>query len=169
LTCLPQAGVFVRKEYKDILIDSFKHCIKNKGLKIYGWCIMTSHVHMIIGTDQDKMENILRDLKRHTSEKLRSAITNNFTESRREWMLAMMTKAGTANSNNINFQFWIQNNHSVELRTIEMAHQKLDYIHYNPVEAGFVEKPEEYLYSSARDYYEGKGIIEITRLDTLIL
>jgi hypothetical protein len=50
-----------------------------------------------------------------------------------------------------------------------MAHQKLDYIHYNPVEAGFVEKPEEYLYSSARDYYEGKGIIEITRLDTLIL
>src|SRR5450759_5854505 len=92
---------------------------------------MTSHVHMIIGTDQDKMENILRDLKRHTSEKLRSAITNNFTESRREWMLAMMTKAGTANSNNINFQFWIQNNHPVELRTIEMAHQKLDYIHYN--------------------------------------
>ncbi len=64
---------------------------------------MTSHVHMIIGTDQDKMENILRDLKRHTSEKLRSAITNNFTESRREWMLAMMTNAGSANSNNINF------------------------------------------------------------------
>ena len=49
-----------------------------------------------------------------------------------------------------------------------MAHQKLDYIHYNPVEAGFVEKPEEYLYSSARDYYGGKGLVEITRLDTLI-
>ncbi len=62
----------------------------------------------------------------------------------------------------------MQDNHPVELRTIKMAHQKLDYIHYNPVEAGFVEKPEEYLYSSARDYYEGKGLVEITRLDTLI-
>ena len=129
---------------------------------------MTSHVHMIIGTDQDKMENILRDLKRHTSEKLRTAITNNGTESRKEWMLAMMRKAGIANNNNINFQFWMQDNHPVELRTIKMAHQKLDYIHYNPVEAGFVEKPEEYLYSSARDHYEGKGLVEITRLDTLI-
>jgi putative transposase len=42
-------------------------------------------------------------------------------------------------------------------------------LHYNPVEAGFVEKPEEYLYSSARDYYKGKAIIEIARWDTLIL
>ena len=71
---------------------------------------MTSHVHMIIGTDQDKMENIIRDLKRHTSEMLKSAITNNFTESRREWMLAMMVNTGRANSNHINFQFWIQDN-----------------------------------------------------------
>ncbi len=86
--------VFIRKEYKDILIDSFKHCIEKKGLEVYGWCIMTSHVHMFIGTNQDKMEHIIRDLKRHTSEKLRSAITNNYAESRKEWMLAMMIKAG---------------------------------------------------------------------------
>ncbi len=161
--------VFIRKEYKDILIDSFKHCIEKKGLEVYGWCIMTSHVHMLIGTNQDKMEHIIRDLKRHTSEKLRSAITNNYAESRKEWMLAMMIKAGMANSNNINFQFWKQDNHPVEMRTLEMAHQKLDYIHYNPVEAGFVERPEEYLYSSARDYCGGKGLIEIKRLGNLIL
>ena len=35
----------------------------NKGLEIYGWCIMTSHVHMIIGTNKDKLENIMRDMK----------------------------------------------------------------------------------------------------------
>ncbi len=55
------------------------------------------------------------------------------------------------------------------MRTLEMAHQKLDYIHYNPVEAGFVERPEEYLYSSAREYCGGKGLIEIKRLGNLIL
>jgi len=41
-----------------------------------------------------------------------------------------------------------------------MFHQKLKYILQNPVEAGFVTKQEEYLYSSARNYYEGKGLIE---------
>lgn len=51
----------------------------------------------------------------------------------------------------------------------EMAHQKLDYIHYNPVESGFVTRVEEWKYISALDYYEGKGLLEIIKLDTLIV
>ncbi len=50
-----------------------------------------------------------------------------------------------------------------------MTHQKLDYIHYNPIEAGFVTKVEEWKYSSAIDYYGGEGLLEITKLDTLIV
>ena len=50
-----------------------------------------------------------------------------------------------------------------------MAHQKLDHIHNNPVEAGFVIKAEEWKYSSTIDYYGGKGLIEIIKLDTLIV
>lgn len=73
----------------------------------------------------------------------------------------MMTKAGIANSNNLGFQFWRQDNHPLELRDVNMAHQKLDYVHYNPVDAGIVEKPEDYLYSCAKDYYGGKGLLEI--------
>jgi len=49
----------------------------------------------------------------------------------------------------------------IELLNLEMFHQKLNYIHYNPVEAGFVEKEEDYLYSSARDFYDKKGLIEL--------
>jgi putative transposase len=47
-------------------------------------------------------------------------------------------------------------------------HQKLDYIHNNPVEAGIVEKAEEYLYSSARDYYDLPGLIEILLVDPMV-
>lgn len=45
--------------------------------------------------------------------------------------------------------------------------QKLDYLHYNPVEEGIVQKAEDYLYSSARDYFEGKhvGLLEIELLE----
>ena len=95
----------------------------------------------------------------HTSEKLKEAIKQNKQESRREWMLSMMEQVGKSNNQNANFQFWIQDNHPIVLDTIDIVWQRLSYIHNNPVVAGFVDKPEEYLYSSARDYYfdmEGK-------------
>jgi putative transposase len=60
---------------------------KKRGLEIYGWCIMTSHVHMIIGSSQDKMEDIVRDMKKHTSLELKGAIKNNVHESRKEWII----------------------------------------------------------------------------------
>jgi hypothetical protein len=42
------------------------------------------------------------------------------------------------------------------------VHQNLRYLHQNPVEAGFVTKQKEYLYSSVRNYYDGKGLIELS-------
>jgi len=56
------------------------------------------------------------------------------------------------NSHNVYYQFWRQDNHPAELYSPAFTVQKLNYVHNNPVEAGLVEKPEDYLYSSARDY-----------------
>jgi len=113
--------------------------------------------------------NILRDFKRHTLETLHTGIIKNNTESRREWLLWMMERAGKKNGNNSNFQLWQQHNQTIELTDNKMAHQKLDYMHYNPVEAGFVLRQEDWLYSSAIDYNGGKGLLEIMYLDTLML
>jgi REP element-mobilizing transposase RayT len=152
--------VFIRDEYKSIMLDSWKYCMQNKGLEISAWCIMTSHVHMIISSKNEKLENILRDMKSFTSTQLRKAINENNQESRKDWMLWMMERAGKKNSNNNNFQFWQQHNQPIELFSNEVIDQKLNYIHNNPVEAGFVDTPEKYLYSSAIDYAGGKGLIE---------
>ena len=73
----------------------------------------------------------------------------------------MMQQAGLKNSNNKDWQLWQQDNHPIELMTAEMFHQKLNYIHFNPVVAGFVENEEDYLYSSARDFHDKKGLIEL--------
>ena len=161
--------LFIRNEYKEILLTSWRHCRQHKGLEIYGWCIMTSHVHMIIGTQGDKLENIMRDMKKHTPVALREAIKQHPGESRKEWMLWMMERAGKNNSQNANFQLWQQDNHPIELFDHRILHQKLDYIHYNPVVAGIVEKPEDYLYSSARDYCGLPGLIDIILVDPLVL
>ena len=124
--------VFIRREYKDIIVDSLKYCIEHKGLQLYAWCIMSSHVHLIIGTTGDKMEDILRDMKRHTAKTILKAIAENPRESRKEWMLWMFAQAGKRNPNNEMYQFLQQHNHPIELSSNEMMDQKLDYVHNNP-------------------------------------
>ena len=42
-----------------------------------------------------------------------------------------------------------------------MMQQKIDYIHYNPVRKGYVDKPEDWRYSSARDYTGQSGLVPV--------
>src|SRR5665647_319473 len=62
--------LFIRNEYREVVINSIRFCQANKDMELYGWCIMTSHVHLIIGTKANPLQNIMRDLKRHTAEAL---------------------------------------------------------------------------------------------------
>ena len=55
--------VFIRNEYRDVLLESWKYCQKEKGLEIYGWCIMPSHVHMIVSSHGKKLEEVVKDMK----------------------------------------------------------------------------------------------------------
>ena len=43
--------------------------------------------------------------------------------------------------------------------------QKLEYIHNNPVRAELVDKPEEYRYSSARNYADMDGLLDVFVVD----
>lgn len=158
--------VFTRKDYRDILLDSLRHCQQEKGLVLHSWCLMSNHVHLVVSAKEHNSSDILRDFKKYTSKQIIKAITEHPSESRREWMLEIFKKAGEANSRNTHYQFWRQDNQPKELYSEKFTNQKLAYIHNNPVEAGVVEKAEEYLYSSARDYYYGKncGLLKLELL-----
>ena len=150
--------VFTRKEYRDIVLDSVRYCQKEKGLILYAWCIMSNHVHLVVSADNNDTSDILRDFKKFTSKQIIAVIESNGQESRRNWMLKIFKEQGEKNSRNSNYQFWRQDNQPKELFSDKFSSQKLNYIHNNPVEAGLVDKAEEYLYSSARDYYFGKNV-----------
>ena len=163
-TTIHWIDVFIREEYREILVNSIKYCQNNKGLEVYGYCFMTSHIHMILGTSGTSLlEGVVRDMKSFTSTQMHRILENPIAhqESRKEWMLWMMKRAGTKNSNNNDFQFWQQHNHPIEIWSPEVFDQKLDYIHMNPVVSGFVENPEDWRYSSAVNYSGRKGIIDI--------
>jgi putative transposase len=165
-TAVSWIDVFIRDSYREIFIDSVKHCQEKKGLLVGAWVIMTSHIHMIIGrSGSNNLENIIRDLKSFTSRHIRLEIEKNNYESRKEWMMPMFRDAGFNNSNNKDFQFWIQGSHPIQLSTGEMMNQRLHYIHNNPVEAGFVCEPQHWKYSSAHDYCGGtQGLIDLVML-----
>lgn len=149
--------VFTRKVYRDLLLDSIRYCQKEKGLILHSWCIMSNHVHLAISARDNNPSDILRDFKKYTSKQIIKAIIAHPRESRKEWMLQIFRREGEANSRNKQYQFWQQDNHPIELYSERFTKQKLNYIHNNPVAAGIVEKAEEYIYSSARDYYYGKN------------
>lgn len=154
--------VFSRREYRDVLIDSIRFCQREKDLVVYAYVIMTNHVHMIVARKgETKLEDIMRDLKKYTSSAILKAIQENEQESRREWMLEIFREAGRRNSNNVRHQFWRQDNHPIELDTNQLQDQKPEYIHNNPVKAGWVDDPGSYIYSSARDYEGIPGLIEV--------
>lgn len=141
-----------RKLYKDIIIESLQYCQQAKGLELYAYCLMTNHVHLIIGSQGRKMQDTLRDMKQFTAKRILKAIEENTEESRREWMLWMFERAGKRLSSIEKYQFWQHDNHPIELNYNAILQQKLDYLHNNPVEAGFVTRPEDWLYSSAKNY-----------------
>ena len=100
--------VFTRLEYFNIIIiiNSLDYCRKNKGMIIFGYCIMPSHIHLIFRSGNGKPSELIRDFKGFTSRNLLRAIQENNQESRQEWMLWMFKKAGDKNSNVKEYQFW---------------------------------------------------------------
>jgi REP element-mobilizing transposase RayT len=153
--------VFVREQYFIAFIESLEYCKKNKGMELFAYCVLPSHVHLIFRDKNNNPGKLIKELKTYTSKKLQELIANNQQESRKEWLLWMMERAGLKNSNVKNRQFWQQHNKPIELWSNEVIEQKLDYIHSNPVEAGFVMEPAYWKYSSAANYAGQKGIIEI--------
>lgn len=155
--------VFTRSEYVEIVIESLKHCQKEKGLEIYAWCLMSNDIHLIVGRQKEqKIEDIIRDFKKYTSVHIARAIEENNQESRKEWILWMLKRAGEKSGKHQKYMFWMNEYHPVELTSIEITQQKLNYLHYNPVKAGLVDEPWEYRYSSARDYSNyKKGLLDI--------
>jgi len=156
--------LFTRKELKYTIVDSLAHCQREKGLVINSWCLMPSHLHMIIRTEGKPLPDILRDFKKHTAKRIVDTIPV-INESRAEWLINAFVKAGKKLKRIKGYKVWQDGNHPEQLLSNKFIEQKLDYVHRNPVEAEIVDEPEYYWYSSARDYAEQRGLLEVELLD----
>ncbi|MFD2284584.1 transposase [Pedobacter petrophilus] len=165
LTIVDWVDIFTRQSYKDIIINSLKHCQSNKGLTLYAYCLMTNHIHLIAASGEDtKLFEIVRDFKKFTNKAIIEEIKSG-NESRKTWLLNRFEYAGKYITRIENYKVWQDGYHAIQLITPDFTNQKLNYIHQNPVKAGIVSEPEHYYYSFASNYSNLGGPIEIELLD----
>ena len=167
-TVVDWVDVFSRKAYRNCIIESLDFCIKNKGMILYGFVIMSNHIHLIIQSDKNKLSDLIRDFKKFTAKTILHKIETE-PESRADWMLKRFEFACKSHSRNEKYQFWQYGNHPEEIFSEKFFWSKLDYIHLNPVRAGIVVKASHYLYSSASNYVNDYGIITITKVDNPVI
>jgi len=163
-TVIGWVDLFIRDTYKQLIADSLNFCMAKHKLQIYAYVIMPSHIHPIANSKNNNLSTVTGHFKSYTSRELIKLIKSP-GESRREWLLPVFRSAGQLNSRNINNQIWQQQNHAVEVYSSKFTLSKINYIHNNPVEAGMVQYPHEYLYSSARDYAGNSSPVKITQIE----
>ena len=165
LTVVDWVDVFTRPEHKMAIVDSLNYCSQNKGLKIYAWCLMSNHLHLIAeAVPNYHLSDILRDFKKFTAKAIIKQIVSE-PESRKDWMLFKFKYAAKYLKRVKTYKFWQDSNHAIILDDHKIFDQKINYIHKNPVKSMIVEEPENYLFSSARDYAGIKGFVDIEFAD----
>lgn len=127
--------IFDRHDRWRIIADSIKYCQENKGLEVYAYVFMLNHLHLIIRSPD--VSGFLRDFKKFTSKKL----VENIGESEPEVLELFRSEGG--------YRFWKEDNQPKIIESEGFALQKMRYIHNNPVVKGYVDRAEDWKWSSA--------------------
>jgi putative transposase len=163
-TIVDWVDVFTRLAYKQLIIESLTYCQQQKGLEVYGYCLMTNHVHLLVSASHPAvLPDIIRDFKKHTKQIIK--LIHDEAESRKDWMLYRFQYNAKYNSKVQDYKVWQDGYHGIACDNISLLSQKLYYIHNNPVRAGVVTVPEHYVYSSAANYAGEEGMMEVLLLD----
>jgi REP element-mobilizing transposase RayT len=152
ITTVGWIDVFTRLNQKYVIINSLKHCQESKGLTVFAYCLMHSHLHLFSRADGElTLAEIMRDFKKFTSKKIVQTLCDE-PESRREWMLDLFSKPCEHLKRAQTYKVWQDGYHAEEVYSNKWIKEKIEYIHQNPVVEKLVGKPEDYWFSSARNY-----------------
>jgi putative transposase len=147
--------VFTRQPYLDIITTSLTYCRNQKGLLLHAYVILDNHLHLVVSSVN--LSQVIRDFKRHTAKGI-MALTR---KDEKLWLIKQFEFFKSLHKSNSQHQVWQEGFHPQAITSEDMLRQKVDYIHYNPVKIGLVDSPEDWRYSSARNYLGRDGILEV--------
>lgn len=159
-------NVFVYQKFCQIIIDNLNFYRQSKIFKLLGYVIMPNHLHTIIWPfGKYTISEILRDFKKQVSKEIihflrEGGIRNPATTGRiKNPTFSELLKTFTVNSKKQEYKVWQSRNWIENIYSQKFLAQKLNYIHTNPVKAGFVKDLVDWPYSSAKNYYLNDGSI----------
>jgi len=155
-TILEWIPVFTSAPYFQILIDSLKYCQKEKSLCLYSYVILENHFHGIVAGPS--LATIIQSFKSYTGR----SIIEQLAQDKKEWLLNQLAYYKLKSKAGSQYQVWQEGSHPQAIVGENMLRNKMEYIHFNPVRRGYVEYPEHWKYSSARNYYnEDHSVITV--------
>jgi REP element-mobilizing transposase RayT len=147
ITILEWKRLLQPTKYKELIIESLAYFVKEKRAKIFAFCIMDNHIHLIWqAEDGYTSRDNQHSFTKYTAQKIKYDLSKNHPK-----VLALFR----ADAKDRMYQFWERNALAVILYNEPILIQKLNYIHENPVKAGLCNLPEEYFFSSASFYVDG--------------
>jgi REP element-mobilizing transposase RayT len=157
LTCtiINWIPLFTRPQTVDIILNALQYRQQHNGWKVYGYVILENHLHLVVQAD-----DLLAELPLFKSYTARQLI-DYLKECHAERVLKQMAFFRKAHKLDREYQCWEEGSHPQLIQNTEMLRQKLDYIHFNPVKRGYVDKPEHWRYSSARNYEGLEGLMPV--------
>lgn len=155
--------IFVRPLYKEVITRTLNHFVETQGLIIYAWCLMTSHLHLLIKPHEGNGPAYFeRDFKKYTTPEIIKAVEMEM-DLRKEWMMQRFEDFSKSLKKIEKFHLWQSCSSPLHIDADQpsLLLDKIDHIHENPVRERIVELPENYLFSSARDYAGLKGLVKV--------
>ena len=150
--------IFTNKESVGVILESLKYLQKNHNLKIYAYVILENHLHMVASSD-----DIAKDIARFKSFTAREII-NLLKDRNIKMILDQLEFYKKAHKVDREFQFWQEGMQPKLIQEQKMMLEKIEYIHNNPVKRGYVDEASHWRYSSARDYEDISGLLDIERV-----
>lgn len=152
-TILEWKHLLRQDKYKELIVESLRFLVTENRIRLFAFVLMSNHIHLIWQPlEENTPEKIQHSLLSYTAHRIQKDMAQNHP---------LVLPYFKIKAKDRSCQFWERNSLSIELFTEIVFTQKLDYIHYNPVEAGLCKLPEEYYYSSARFYEYGTDDFEM--------
>lgn len=147
--------IFTRPETVDVVFDGWRYLQSHRGFLIHGYVILENHLHLVARSPDIPKD--VQSFKSYSAKRLLEVLEAH----RAERLLRMLALFKRRYKTDSTYQVWEEGSHPQRIEHEVVMRQKLDYIHYNPVKRGYVDHPEHWRWSSARDYAGASGLIEV--------
>ena len=139
----------------EIVFDSLKYLQKERLLRIFAYVIMENHLHLIAASAQ--LGKDIAAFKSFTARQIIDHLKAKHVIS----VLRLLNFYKLRHKKDRDYQVWQEGSHPQVILNEAMMLQKIQYIHNNPVKRGYVDAPEHWRYSSARNYAGMSRMLEI--------